>query len=309
MAAGLVSLCFDALPNGLGANRRTAVIVDCCTVLLGVMIRIVPWDRLPARWLAALPAAALAYLAVNRALGIVPNETYGIWIILIFVWIGLWLPPLASLAFVPFAVLTYLIPFAFIDVPNTDTLASVAISVPVAVIVGETLARRAVEVRRAHAELQTALDSLERANVTDDLTGLGNRRQANQMLDELADGDALAIFDLDHFKRVNDLHGHQYGDGVLNEFGQFLAAQVRDHDTVARYGGEEFIMVLRQAEHSATEIVERLLEQWRTTAPSVTLSVGIAVHRGSWSDTFSRADRALYEAKRSGRDRAVLAAR
>jgi diguanylate cyclase (GGDEF)-like protein len=308
VAAGAISLCYDMLPNGLGTRRAQAIVIDTFTVVLGLVIRVLPWERLGARWLSALPVAALLYLAINRAMGVVPDETYGIWIILIFVWIGLWQPPRSALTLIPFAVLTYLLPFAFIDVPNEDTLASVAISVPVAVLVGETLSRRAAAVRRADTERQAALDALARANVTDDLTGLGNRRRANQMLDELNVGDALAIFDLDHFKHINDTMGHQYGDQVLNELGQFLMEQVREHDSCARYGGEEFIMVLRSAKDNAMEVVERLLDQWRLTGPAATLSAGVAVHRGaSWSDTFSQADSALYQAKQTGRDRAVLA--
>ena len=86
-----------------------------------------------------------------------------------------------------------LAPCAIVGVPLGATLASVAISVPVAVLVGETLTRRSAEVQRADAERQMAIDALAQANVTDDLTGLGNRRQANLMLDGLEHGDALAI--------------------------------------------------------------------------------------------------------------------
>ena len=307
MATGLVSLCYDVLPNSLGPNRSAAIAVDCATVLLGIVIRVVRWERLDSRWLSGLPVAALVYLAVNRLMGVVPDETYGIWIVLIFVWIGLWQPPRTALAVAPVAVVTYLLPFVVAGVPSDGTLAAVAISVPVATIVGETLSRRASAVHRADVERQAALDALALASITDDLTGLGNRRHANQMLDLLHDGDALAIFDLDHFKNVNDTFGHHYGDRVLNEFGQFLGEHVRQQDAVARYGGEEFIMVLHNANTEALEIVERLLQQWRTRTPPATLSVGVAVHHGtSWSDTFTRADQALYHAKETGRDRAVL---
>ena len=147
-----------------------------------------------------------------------------------------------------------------------------------------------------------------RANVTDDLTGLGNRRRANSLLDSLEDGDALAILDLDHFKRVNDTLGHHRGDEVLQELGEFLLRTVRDHDTVARYGGEEFIVVIRQAGADATVVVERILTGWRELSPPATLSVGIAMKTPgqTWSDTFSAADASLYRAKELGRDRAVL---
>jgi PleD family two-component response regulator len=97
----------------------------------------------------------------------------------------------------PVAASAYLVPFAF-GVPATyGATASVAISIPVAVLVGETIARKEQTTRRAEAGQQAALAALAKANVTDDLTGLGNRRWANSLLDALEDGDALAILDLD----------------------------------------------------------------------------------------------------------------
>ena len=309
IAAGVISLCYDFLPNRLGGQRTTSIILDSLTVALGTVVRSVSGSKWSAGRLSVLPIVALIYLAVDRSLGIIPNESYGIWIILIFVWIGLWQPPGSAIRMTPVAIATYLAPCAIVGVPRGATLASVAISVPVAVLVGETLTRRSAEVQRADAERQMAIDALAQANVTDDLTGIGNRRQANLMLDGLEHGDALAILDLDHFKQLNDTLGHQHGDQVLNRLGQFFREHLRRPDSVARYGGEEFIMVIRNADNSALEVVSRLLEQLRTRSLGATLSAGVALHSGrSWLDTFARADAALYTAKQDGRDRAVLAA-
>ena len=83
------------------------------------------------------------------------------------------------------------------------------------------------------------------------MTGLGNRRLGNQLLDRLAVDDSVAILDLDHFKQVNDTHGHARGDLLLQELGAFLLAEVREADTVARMGGEEFLLALRASAEPA----------------------------------------------------------
>ena len=181
-------------------------------------------------------------------------------------------------------------------------------SLPVAVLIGETIARKAAATRLAEAGQAAALAALSKASVTDDLTGLGNRRRANALLDSLADGDAIVILDLDHFKSINDTLGHHRGDQVLQELGAFLLTEVRVADAVARYGGEEFVIVVRASEGGALEVTERVLDRWRAMSPPVTLSAGLAVKRmgRQWTETFADADVALYEAKKAGRDRAVL---
>jgi diguanylate cyclase (GGDEF)-like protein len=202
----------------------------------------------------------------------------------------------------------YLVPVAFVGLPDGATLTAVVISVPLAVVVGETLARRTRAMKLADAQCRLAIEALANANLTDDLTGLGNRRQANLMLDRLQPGQALAILDLDHFKSVNDTLGHQRGDQVLIELGAFLSAELDGHQTVARYGGEEFIVVFADLDRNALDDLERLLASWRRRRPAATLSAGLALHHGtSWTDTFARADAALYVAKQAGRDRAVVA--
>jgi diguanylate cyclase (GGDEF)-like protein len=164
------------------------------------------------------------------------------------------------------------------------------------------LARLARAREAEHAEATAFAEAAQ----TDDLTGLGNRRRGNALLDSLKPGDALLILDLDHFKDVNDRLGHREGDRVLIELGHFLASHLRDADDVARYGGEEFVVVLRGAGPGAIVTAERLLAAWREQRPLVTFSVGIALHGHGRSPalTFGGADAALYEAKRAGRDQA-----
>ncbi|HVM10180.1 MAG TPA: diguanylate cyclase [Acidimicrobiales bacterium] len=141
-------------------------------------------------------------------------------------------------------------------------------------------------------------------SMRDALTGVGNRRRADALLDQLKPGDAVAIVDMDHFKRVNDDLGHAAGDEVLVSLASFLDKSLRDGDAVARYGGEEFIVVLRQAGDYARAAMERLLDGWHNTSPVTTFSAGVAVHAtdSTAGATLAAADAALYRAKRAGRD-------
>jgi two-component system cell cycle response regulator len=166
--------------------------------------------------------------------------------------------------------------------------------------------------------------SLEMA-ITDQLTGLHNRRYMSRHLDTLVanarrNGRPLAfvIMDIDFFKQVNDTHGHDIGDEVLREFAERIAANVRGIDLACRYGGEEFVVAMPDTDIAfATHIAERLRQSIETTpitisrAPNslnITISIGIARYEGG-DDTgeklLHRADQALYQAKRSGRNRVV----
>ena len=162
---------------------------------------------------------------------------------------------------------------------------------------------------RATRESEERIWRLERLASTDDLTGLPNRRQWEEQLPrELGrslrydESVCVAMLDLDHFKRYNDAHGHPAGDRLLKEVASAWRAVVRPYDMLARYGGEEFSLILVGCELDEAEaIVERLR---LATPDGVSCSVGMA-----WWDReeapaslVSRADEALYEAKRSGRD-------
>jgi len=129
---------------------------------------------------------------------------------------------------------------------------------------------------------------------------------------------ALLVCDLDHFKAINDRHGHAAGDAVLRRFAELLRAAARPSDLVFRLGGEEFLLVAVETDaRSAIRIADRLLQRVRRTTftieadheVDVTASIGIAIHDGHLDHerTLRSADRALYLAKEEGRDRAVLA--
>lgn len=155
--------------------------------------------------------------------------------------------------------------------------------------------------------------SLASIALTDALTGTGNRHKFDQDFAALANGPltrlSILMIDVDHFKEVNDRYGHLTGDDVLRRVGRVLQAQVRPADQVYRYGGEEFCAVLRNASFAeARRVADRLcaavaLTRMPTDRP-VTVSVGMAAGPSSQLETIlRRADSALYDAKRSGRNR------
>jgi diguanylate cyclase (GGDEF)-like protein len=158
---------------------------------------------------------------------------------------------------------------------------------------------------------------------TDPLTGVMNRRRFFEEAERLyrerlaLSTPAVLMLDIDNFKRINDLYGHGVGDLVLMEFTGRCRAAIRKDDILARLGGEEFIVLLGDASAGkAMDIGERLREQVRGRPfefdgirIDVTVSIGGARRvpgEGSVETTVSRADRALYNAKREGRDRVVF---
>ena len=169
-------------------------------------------------------------------------------------------------------------------------------------------------------ELKRAEEKLSHLATTDDLTGAPNRRAFRQRLEQLvAEGErnrrfALAMVDIDHFKRVNDVHGHQVGDQALTAVARTLSRQVRVVDHVARYGGEEFAVLFVDAdEPTAVRLAERLraaVGDIRDPLP-LTASFGVAAYapRMGADGLVKAADEALYEAKNSGRDRVASASR
>jgi diguanylate cyclase (GGDEF)-like protein len=182
------------------------------------------------------------------------------------------------------------------------------------------------QARRLKAEQEMALATARRAQElanTDALTGLANRRYAMSEIDRaiiLARGQrvplSLVVFDLDHFKDVNDTYGHAAGDLVLAKVARVAQLVVPAGDLLARFGGEEFVVLLRGADRSAAcEFAERL--RWSIESgsavenvPGVTASIGYASFEPSDTSLtlFARADAALYEAKSAGRNQVRMAA-
>lgn len=177
------------------------------------------------------------------------------------------------------------------------------------------------DIGRDTRELRHARDLALRDAYSDPLTGLNNRRYAEERIARVLAGDTaqpamLAVLDLDHFKHVNDTHGHAAGDEVLVDFARRLLACTRRDDVCARLGGEEFVLLLpRTTPQQAEAALQRLLEQVRQARPlaahpglGYTVSAGLAARvpgdtTASW---LARADAALYDAKHAGRDRVAV---
>lgn len=155
---------------------------------------------------------------------------------------------------------------------------------------------------------------------TDELTGLANRRQIEQLAREALQGSesrafSIVLFDIDHFKKINDVYGHACGDRVLQQVARASADALREQDEVGRVGGEEFLVFLIDANEAAALIVaERLrkaianLRFDEAEALRVTISLGIACRREEQrlDALVARADAALYRAKNAGRDQVAL---
>jgi diguanylate cyclase (GGDEF)-like protein len=170
-----------------------------------------------------------------------------------------------------------------------------------------------------HRERQE--ENIERLAMTDALTGVYNRRTLFELGEKELDrarraGSPLSvvILDLDNFKRINDTHGHQAGDAVLQRFVEVVRGCLRSADILTRYGGEEFCILLPDAPSGAAQAVaERIREAVESspfTVGKVTSSAGVAsltADAPSLSALVGRADEALYAAKREGRNRVVVA--
>ena len=153
----------------------------------------------------------------------------------------------------------------------------------------------------------------------DDLTGVGNRRRLDRDLALEATSNettpvAVIMVDVDHFKRINDDHGHDAGDQALRGVAAVLRREVRAGDVVYRYGGEEFCVLLAQTNSiEAAQVAERIRVGVSRMALAIdeplTVSIGVALGKGTHvAQTMLRADEALFKSKDGGRDRVTLAA-
>lgn len=168
-------------------------------------------------------------------------------------------------------------------------------------------------------QLRVEQDRLRRLATIDELTGVLNRRGMEQSLDdfeEAAQGMTLVLLDIDHFKHINDRHGHDCGDEVLRRVAAVVAANLRASDVFGRWGGEEFLIAgqgtrIREATRLAEKLCDRIAQAEITVASrriAVTASFGVALAPpgGATADAIKRADEALYRAKAAGRNRVEI---
>jgi len=194
-------------------------------------------------------------------------------------------------------------------------------------VTGAQFSRLREQLSEKNRQLTVLLERNEALATHDELTGAFNRRH---LMDALACererarrsnvAYAVAIFDLDWFKAINDGHGHAGGDAVLKTFCDLARVELRANDLFARYGGEEFVLLMPATPmpEAARNVVERIrhavaAHDWRAVldeqAPAITVSAGIAAWRRDESPEalLARADAALYDAKHLGRNRSVIA--
>ena len=191
----------------------------------------------------------------------------------------------------------------------------------------ELIARSKTQIKRKRLndQLRESVQTTMEMAVKDSLTGLNNRRYFDSHTDNLINKAVIAekpfsliIFDIDFFKQVNDTYGHQAGDDVLKTFAERLAKNVRNEDLACRFGGEEFVIAMPETDRALAFVVADRMRREIAAHPfvidggkqqiSITVSAGVASLQGK-DDTIEgmmkRADEALYEAKRAGRNQVI----
>ncbi|MDZ7890506.1 MAG: GGDEF domain-containing protein [Rhodoferax sp.] len=294
------------------------------------------YRRSLARWMA--PPVALVLLGFAVAIACVdqwvtPSVTPFL-IACLCVSVGLYLRPVAALVVFSLAYIGFFIALGhFQDEPRV--LLSIRLNGFTACLMAwalsvllwrnfTTIAMQRAQVARVNTELQTKQRELERLTRQDGLTGLFNRNtfvelSSTELKRALRQGSATTIllFDLDHFKRINDTWGHPAGDAMLRHVAQTSVQSVRSTDLVGRLGGEEFIVLLPHTHADAgRRIAEKIRQRleasplnWNGEMLHITASFGLssatAAEGRSFDHLYNEADKALYLAKQRGRNRVI----
>ena len=200
----------------------------------------------------------------------------------------------------------------------------IAIAIPATLILSKSIHQSRLSIIATHDELEDSVRKLHDLSISDNLTNTYNRRyffEASEDLIALARKDqhkaSLIMLDVDHFKRINDTHGHQAGDFVLVKLAEAIRGTLRDSDIFARIGGEEFSIFLnhtslegaRVVAEKIRTVVENKTFDYESTPIKVTVSIGISEldqQKRTADDLYKESDRKLYVAKESGRNRVVL---
>ena len=194
--------------------------------------------------------------------------------------------------------------------------------IAVTLLTGE-MSKLRLRLKQQKEDLLAAMATIRKLATVDELTSLANRRHMNEVLvaqerriDAAGQPTCLALIDLDFFKSVNDRYGHAAGDAVLRAFSTAARSELRAHDVLARWGGEEFLLLLPETPMAQAILVVERMAGRVAAAPvaeigggmRITFSAGLAQrHDGEpFADTINRADKALYNAKSTGRNRISL---
>ena len=305
LAAGVIAFAFlPLLPDAINTGDLVAAGLLVVFVVSAVAL---PWQRLPAWTQAIPPMLPFVMEAVIRLSHDSAIVAYTPVVLLPVFWFALYGTRGQLLLSILAVGAVCAIPSPAVDggaYPVTVPIAA-ALWMAVAGVAGFSIS----ELVRQREALAVDLDRMAR---TDALTGLPNRRAWDEALErELALANrthapvCVGLLDLDHFKEFNDLNGHPAGDTHLRQVASMWRASLREADLIARYGGEEFAVLLTATDGDQAQ---RVIETLRMSVPSEeTVSAGIAVWDGveSGTELLIRADRALYEAKRNGRNRTI----
>lgn len=298
-AAVIIATSVWLLPVAGGDQRRSSVIA------MLMLVAAIGWwtmtkDGRQQRQLLAYPLIVFAGIAAigNSTAGVA--TTYGSFFTFAFIFVGLFGPRRSTVPMLVPATICWLYEN---DAFHSAPVRALEVRLPMALIiwamVGALLSQHAEATKRAAA-------SLRREAHRDALTGLRNRRVLNDLLASATTGDVIALLDIDHFKAVNDNLGHAAGDALLTDFARILVRSIRDQDLAVRFGGDEFLIYFPcTSTENVTAVVSRLRDAWATHQSAVTFSAGLAQVRvgRDGTDAFGEADRLLYQAKNSGRNR------
>ncbi len=297
-ASGTTTLVSTLVPGPHGLDLDVIRLVAVSTLVLSGLLVLLPWRLLPLRASLLFIPVALALIGVHNGYAAQDAYRYGVFFLVLFVWIGLWHPRGTSLAVSPAAALAYVLPLLFGTAPDYAPW-TVVYALPVYVVVGEVIAWRS-------AHLDAALTEVRRQARTDPLTSLGNRTELERALaaaDSPYVSGALVYLDVDDFKQVNDTLGHAGGDLVLRQVADALRAGVRVGDLAVRIAGDEFAVLLAGplGRADAVEVAARLrtsLAAVSAAGRQVHISIGVAWCGGSDAEeVLHRADTAMYRAK------------
>lgn len=278
--------------------------------------------------------AAISFIAVGYWLAPLRGETYPLVLLVIVLMFGMFATTPKQLGrCCMWAMASMTAAFIAVVVEGSDPEGAVVQTFHAALIMGvlptvyllaAQLARIRNRLRERKDELKEALKRIEALATIDVLTGLLNRREMHNVLDRQEkmaarqeQGFCICMIDIDFFKRVNDVHGHNMGDEVLRVFAATAQSALRETDVISRWGGEEFLVMMMGTDITlAQTVVERLrtaMSQVSVPTPDgqqlkVTFSAGLARYRrGEPMDSIiERADRALYQAKSEGRNRTLI---
>lgn len=271
-------------------------IVVIVLIAVGILV-LPPESRITRLWPPIVTLVGLAILGATTT-GLSPTLTG--FFVLTFVYVGLTQPAWTSLWLIAPAMASWLL----LSRPIGEaTLARAPVLLCLWVLLAELLSRVTTQ-QLANQE------RLAEQAARDALTGLRNRHGLEELIANAEVGDALVFVDLDNFKTVNDLLGHDVGDQVLADLGRIVLAVLRPNDVAVRYGGDELLLLLPGTPTDGAEaLLRRLRRGWSASHPELSFSAGVAVVDHDGAGAAKAADDALYIAKQRGRNRTEVAGR